>query len=108
MHHAYYEGMEDQLSALGLVLNCVVLWNTVYLDHAVKTLRQQGYPVLDTGAIVGVHPRPLLIIETDQGFVAVDDEQRLRACGVILHQGLKAGRTALVVGAVPWPGAVDG
>lgn len=48
MHQAYYEGMEDQLSALGLVLNCVVLWNTVYLDHTVRTLRQQGYPVLDT------------------------------------------------------------
>ncbi|WP_458687573.1 Tn3 family transposase [Nocardia tengchongensis] len=47
VHQAYYDGMEDQLSALGLVLNCVVLWNTVYLDHAVTELRAQGYPVLD-------------------------------------------------------------
>jgi hypothetical protein len=39
--------MEDQLSALGLVLNCIVLWNTVYLDHTIKNLRDQGYPVLD-------------------------------------------------------------
>ena len=31
---AYYDGMEDQLSALGLVLNCIVLWNTVYMDRA--------------------------------------------------------------------------
>lgn len=48
MRQAYYEGMEDQLHALGLVLNCVVLWNTVYLNHAIEALREQGYPVLDT------------------------------------------------------------
>lgn len=47
MTRTYYEGMEDQLSALGLVLNCVVLWNTVYLDRALDELRAQGYPVLD-------------------------------------------------------------
>jgi TnpA family transposase len=43
---AYYDGMEDQLSALGLVLNCIVLWNTVYMDRALGELRAQGYPVL--------------------------------------------------------------
>lgn len=48
MTRHYYEGMEDQLSALGLVLNCVVLWNTVYSNRAVEQLRAQGYPVLDT------------------------------------------------------------
>jgi Tn3 transposase DDE domain len=32
---------------LGLVLNCVVLWTTVYLDAAVCQLRAQGYPVLE-------------------------------------------------------------
>jgi TnpA family transposase len=42
---AYYDGMEDQLSALGLVLNCVVLWNSVYLDRAITARRAQGYPV---------------------------------------------------------------
>ncbi|QHE73143.1 Tn3 family transposase [Rhodococcus sp. WAY2] len=47
INRAYYEGMEDQLSALGLVLNCVVLWNTIYLDRALDQLRAQGYPVLD-------------------------------------------------------------
>lgn len=31
---AYYDGMKDQLSALGLVLNRIVLWNTVYMDRA--------------------------------------------------------------------------
>src|ERR1019366_8730402 len=47
LRHGYREGMEDQLGALGLVLNCVTLWNTVYLDHALDQLRGQGYPVLD-------------------------------------------------------------
>ena len=36
---------ENQLGALGLVLNCVVLWTTVYLDAAVRQLTAQGYPV---------------------------------------------------------------
>jgi hypothetical protein len=48
MVRTYYEGMEDQLSSLGLVLNCAVLWNTVYSNRAVEHLRAQGYPVLDT------------------------------------------------------------
>jgi TnpA family transposase len=43
----YREGMEDQLGALGIVLNCVVLWNTVYIDAALRQLRSQGYPVRD-------------------------------------------------------------
>jgi len=43
----YREGMEDQLGALGIVLNCVVLWNTVYIDAALNQLRVQGYPVRD-------------------------------------------------------------
>jgi TnpA family transposase len=29
LYQRYREGMEDQLGALGLVLNCIVLWNTV-------------------------------------------------------------------------------
>ena len=43
----YREGMEDQLGALGIVLNCVVLWNTVYIDAALNRLRAEGYPVRD-------------------------------------------------------------
>ena len=30
------------------MLNCVVLWNTIYLDRALDQLRAQDYPVLDT------------------------------------------------------------
>jgi hypothetical protein len=37
--------MEDQLGALGLVLNCVTLWNTFYVDQALERLRAAGYPL---------------------------------------------------------------
>lgn len=43
----YHEGMEDQLGALGLVVNCVVLWNTYYIDLAIKQLRCDGRRVDD-------------------------------------------------------------
>lgn len=36
---AYRTGQEDQLGALGLVLNAAVLWTTRYLDAAVDHLR---------------------------------------------------------------------
>jgi TnpA family transposase len=36
---AYRTGQEDQLGALGLVLNAAVLWTTRYLDAAVEQLR---------------------------------------------------------------------
>lgn len=38
----YREGQEDQLSALGLVLNMVVLWNTIYMEAALNQLRLEG------------------------------------------------------------------
>jgi TnpA family transposase len=47
---AYRAGQEDQLGALGLVLNAVVLFNTRYIDLAVNVLRGQGYPVRDEDA----------------------------------------------------------
>lgn len=37
----YREGQEDQLGALGLVTNAVVLWNTIYMQAALDHLRQQ-------------------------------------------------------------------
>ncbi|MGE6728419.1 Tn3 family transposase [Streptomyces niveus] len=39
--------MEDQLGALGLALNAVVLWNSLYLDRAAKQLAADGFPVAD-------------------------------------------------------------
>ncbi|HEY6798466.1 MAG TPA: Tn3 family transposase [Kineosporiaceae bacterium] len=50
LYQAYQAGMEDQLGALGLVLNCITLWNTLYLDHILDTLRAAGYPVRDADA----------------------------------------------------------
>ncbi len=41
----YREGQEDQLGALGLVVNAVALWNSFYLDRAVEHLRGQGEEV---------------------------------------------------------------
>ena len=38
----YTEGQEDQLGALGLVTNAVVLWNNIYMQAAHYHLRAQG------------------------------------------------------------------
>lgn len=35
----YREGQEDQLGALGLVVNAIVLWNTIYMHEALEHLR---------------------------------------------------------------------
>jgi TnpA family transposase len=37
----YREGQEDQLSALGLVLNVIILWNTRYTQRVLDTLRAE-------------------------------------------------------------------
>jgi hypothetical protein len=38
----YREGQEDQLGALGLVTNAVVLWNTMYMQAALDYLQEQS------------------------------------------------------------------
>lgn len=40
----YREGMEDQLGALGLVVNAIVLWNTRYLGAALAASREPAAP----------------------------------------------------------------
>ncbi|MER6691671.1 Tn3 family transposase [Streptomyces minutiscleroticus] len=47
IHQAYRDGMEDQLGALGLILNAIVLWTTRYLDAAVAQLRAEGHEIRD-------------------------------------------------------------
>lgn len=47
LHQRYRDGQEDQLSALGIVVNVVVLWNTIYMDAVLTQLRLEGYPVRD-------------------------------------------------------------
>jgi hypothetical protein len=42
---AYREEQEDQLVALGLVVNAVALWNSKYLSPAVDQLRAQRVPI---------------------------------------------------------------
>lgn len=47
IRQSYREGQEDQLGALGLVLNAIILWNTRYLDAALTELRGRGSSVAD-------------------------------------------------------------
>jgi TnpA family transposase len=46
LRQRYREGQEDQLGALGLVVNTIVLWNTRYIDAALNHLREKGEEVL--------------------------------------------------------------
>jgi len=45
LRQRYREEQEDQLGALGLVVNLLVLWNTVYMQAALDQLRTEGYEV---------------------------------------------------------------
>ena len=45
LRQRYREGQEDQLGALGLVVNVIVLWNTIYMDAALNQLRAEGFDV---------------------------------------------------------------
>jgi TnpA family transposase len=47
LRQPYRQGQEDQLGALGLIVNVIVLWNTIYMDAALKQLRKNGFPVRD-------------------------------------------------------------
>jgi TnpA family transposase len=47
LRQRYRQGQEDQLSALGLIVNVIVLWNTIYMDAALRQLRQEGLEVRD-------------------------------------------------------------
>jgi TnpA family transposase len=47
LRQPYRQGQEDQLGALGLIVNVIVLWNTIYMDAALKQLRKKGFPVHD-------------------------------------------------------------
>jgi TnpA family transposase len=45
LRQRYREGQEDQLGALGLVVNVIILWNTIYMDAAIEQLKAEGYRV---------------------------------------------------------------
>ncbi len=42
----YREGQEEQLGALGLVVNAMVLWNTLYMNRALEEMRARGMNTL--------------------------------------------------------------
>lgn len=43
----YQDGQEDQLDALGLVVNIIVLWNTLYIQKTLDHLRRTGMDIRD-------------------------------------------------------------
>ncbi|MCY0963419.1 transposase, partial [Streptomyces sp. H27-H5] len=45
IRHAYKDGMENQLGALGMALNAVIFWNSLYIDAAVKELETGGVSI---------------------------------------------------------------
>ena len=45
LRQRYREGQEDQLGALGLVVNAMVLWNTLYMEAALTQVREEGLAV---------------------------------------------------------------
>ena len=55
IYQRYREGQEDQLGALGLVLNAIVLWNTRYTDASINALREDGN-LVDDADIVRLSP----------------------------------------------------
>ncbi|GAC1402104.1 MAG: hypothetical protein NVSMB49_17670 [Ktedonobacteraceae bacterium] len=42
LRQRYRQGQEDQLGALGLVVNMIVLWNTGYIQDVLDELRNNG------------------------------------------------------------------
>ena len=50
LRQRYREGQEDQLGALGLVVNMIVLWNTIYIEAALEQLQKEGFPIRDDDA----------------------------------------------------------
>ena len=54
LRQAYREGQEDQLGSLGLVLNIIVLWNTIYMDAAIQVLRGQQQQESGLDVLLGV------------------------------------------------------
>ncbi|MEM9596294.1 MAG: transposase, partial [Acidobacteriota bacterium] len=47
LRQRYHEGQEDQIGALGLVLNVVVLFNTRFLQATIDQLENQGFEISD-------------------------------------------------------------
>ena len=46
-HDLDFQQQLNRASALNLVIMCIVIWNTIYMAHAVEHLRQQGVVITD-------------------------------------------------------------
>ena len=47
LRQPYHQGQEEQLTALGLVVNCIVLYNTIYTQRALDHLHGTGHTLRD-------------------------------------------------------------
>jgi TnpA family transposase len=47
LRQRYRQGQEDQLCSFGLIVNVIVLWNTIYMDAALRQLRKEAFEVKD-------------------------------------------------------------
>lgn len=47
LRHRYRQGQEEQLGALGLIVNAIVLYNTIYTQRAIDHLTGQGVTIED-------------------------------------------------------------
>lgn len=39
----YHDGMEEQLTALSIVTNAIIYWNTLYLERVIDQMRVEGF-----------------------------------------------------------------
>jgi len=47
LRQPYRDGQEEQLTALGLVVNCIALYNTIYTQRALEHLNDAGHAIRD-------------------------------------------------------------
>lgn len=45
LYQSYREGQEDQLGALGLIVNAIVVWNTRYITASLDAIRENGVEI---------------------------------------------------------------
>jgi Tn3 transposase DDE domain len=57
LRQRYREGQEDHLGSPGLVVNAIILWNTIYMDATLNQLRAEGFDGRDEDAC-GASCRP--------------------------------------------------
>lgn len=41
LYQTYYDGMEEQLNAMGLVTNAIIYWNSLYLEKVFEQMKKK-------------------------------------------------------------------